>query len=133
LVFCAANSGAAHETLLIGTDGSMKFSPPEDALATIANLLDIYWRGLSRALPFFPESALNYANAHFSPSKNARSSSLDKARQTWRGSRWNGGVAEKNDLYYAFCFPDRDPLNGEFMELALEIFEPMLRNSALNP
>jgi exodeoxyribonuclease V gamma subunit len=133
LVFCAANSGAARETLLIGTDDSMKFSPPEGALATIADLLDIYWRGLSRALPFFPESALNYANAQFSPSKNARSSSLDKARQVWRGSRWNGGLAEKNDLYYAFCFPDRDPLNGEFMELALEIFEPMLRNSAVNP
>jgi exonuclease V gamma subunit len=111
----------------------MKFLPPQDALAIMAKLLEIYWRGLSRALPFFPESALIYASAELAPAKSARTSPLEKARLAWRGSKWNAGQAEKGDIYFAFCFPDRDPLNEEFMELALEVFGPMLRDSAPIP
>jgi exodeoxyribonuclease V gamma subunit len=133
LVFCAASSGTSGETLLIGTDDQMRFSRPEDAMATMAKLLEIYWRGLSRALPFFPESALIYATAKLAPAKGARTSPLEKARFAWRGSKWNGGQAEKGDVYFAFCFPGQDPLNEEFMELALEVFGPMLRNSAPIP
>jgi exodeoxyribonuclease V gamma subunit len=133
LVFCAASSGIAAETVLIGTDEGMKFSAPQDALAILAKILEIYWRGLSRALPFFPESALIYATAELSPAKSARTSPLEKARFAWRGSKWNGGQAEKGDIYFAFCFPDRDPLNEEFKELALEVFGPMLRDSATIP
>ncbi|MEA3204672.1 MAG: hypothetical protein QOG92_278, partial [Verrucomicrobiota bacterium] len=39
--------------------------------------------------------------------------------------------AEKNNTYYAYCFPDRDPLNEEFRLLALAVYEPMLRNSTV--
>jgi exodeoxyribonuclease V gamma subunit len=132
LVLCAADSGAAHETVLIGTDEMMKFSPAKEARTTIADLLEIYWRGLSRPLPFFPESALEYARAKLFPPKNSRSSPLEKAERTWHGSKWNAGPPEKICIYYAFCFPDPDPLHGEFTELALEVFGPMLRNAALN-
>ena len=79
VVLCAAASGAARETILIGTDDMMKFSPLEDARATIAKLLEIYWSGLSRALPFFPESALEYATAKLFPPKYSNSSPLGKA------------------------------------------------------
>ncbi len=133
LVLCAAGSDGDCETVLIGTDGIMKFSPVKETGATIAKLLEIYWRGLSRALPFFPESAFIYVNAVLSPPKDSRSSPLKKARQAWNGSKWNNDLAEKSDKYYAFCFPDRDPLNEEFMELALEVYEPMLRHSTVHP
>jgi exonuclease V gamma subunit len=111
----------------------MNFSPVKEAPAILAHLLEIYWRGLSRALPFFPATAFKYANAELSPSKYSKSSPLEKARRVWNGSKWNDGRPEKNDRYYAFCFPDPDPLNGEFTDLALEVFGPMLRNAALNP
>jgi exodeoxyribonuclease V gamma subunit len=53
---------------------------------------------------------------------------LHKARQVWQGSKWNG-EGEKKERYFACCFPpDSDPLDAEFETLALEVFEPMLRN-----
>jgi exodeoxyribonuclease V gamma subunit len=125
LARCAADSDAAPETVLIGVDEVVKFSPLENALAILANLLEIYWNGLSRPLPFFPLSALEYAKAKLSP--YAKTSPLNKARQAWYGSRGNND-GEKNDRYYDFCFPDGDPLDQEFTRLALEVFEPMLRN-----
>ena len=51
------------ETVLIGVDELVKFLPLKNALATLANLLEIYWSGLSRPLPFFPLSALEFAKA----------------------------------------------------------------------
>jgi exodeoxyribonuclease V gamma subunit len=125
LARCAADSDAAPETVLIGVDEVVKFSPLENALAILANLLEIYWNGLSRPLPFFPLSALEYAKAKLSP--YAKTSPANKARQAWYGSRGNND-GEKNDRYYDFCFPDGDPLDQEFTRLALEVFEPMLRN-----
>jgi exodeoxyribonuclease V gamma subunit len=133
LVLCAAGSDADCETVLIGSDGIMKFLPVKEPRATIVKLLEIYWRGLSRALPFFPESALIYATAVLFPPKDSKSSPLKKAHLTWNGSKWNDDLAEKSDKYYAFCFPGGEPLNEEFMKLALEVYEPMLRNSTVHP
>ncbi|MBV8068424.1 MAG: hypothetical protein JO270_00865, partial [Acidobacteriaceae bacterium] len=129
LALCAADPGTAHETVLLGSDeGGWKFSPVAEAQAVIASLLEIYWRGLSRPLPFFPESALAFAQAELFPKKNARSAPLDKARRTWNGSKWTG-PPEKSNRYYAFCFLAKDPLDGEFKELARQVFGPLLRNS----
>jgi exodeoxyribonuclease V gamma subunit len=105
----------------------VKFSPPKDALPILLNLLEIYWSGLSRPLPFFLLSALEYANAKLFPSQNAKASPLNKARQKWNGS-WGSGEGERRDRYYDFCFPNGEPLDQEFTKLALEILEPMLRN-----
>jgi exodeoxyribonuclease V gamma subunit len=131
LVRCAARPAAYCETILIGTDAIVRFSPVGEAHEEMAKLLEIYWRGLNRVLPFFPESALKYADAVVYPPKSAQSPPLTKARYAWNGSKWDDAPAEKNDKYYAFCFADRDPLNEEFMQLALEVYEPMLRNSTV--
>lgn len=130
LARCATNSDGAPETILIGVDELVKFLPLENALATLANLLEIYWSGLSRPLPFFPLSALEFAKAELFPSENARISPLKKAYRTWIGSRRNG-EGEKSNRYYDFCFPKQDPLDQEFIRLALEVLEPMLRNQRL--
>jgi exodeoxyribonuclease V gamma subunit len=131
LVHCAARPGSDCETILIGTDAIVRFSPVREAQEEIAKLLEIYWRGLNRVLPFFPESALKYADAVLFPPKGASSPPLNKARYTWNGSKWEDAPAEKNDIYYTFCFPDREPLNEEFMQLALEVYVPMLRSSTV--
>jgi exodeoxyribonuclease V gamma subunit len=131
LVYCAARPAADCQTILIGTDAIVRFSPIGEAHEELAKLLEIYWRGLNRVLPFFPESALKFADAVVYPPKNAQSPPVAKARHVWNGARWEDSPAEKNDTYYAFCFADRDPLNEEFMQLALEVYEPMLRNSTV--
>jgi exodeoxyribonuclease V gamma subunit len=127
LARCAADADAAPETVLIGVDEVVKFSPLKNALAVLLNLLEIYWSGLSRPLPFFLLSALEYANAKLFPSPNAKTSPLNKARQKWNGS-WSSGEGERKDRYYDFCFPNGEPLDQEFTKLALEVLEPMLRN-----
>lgn len=130
LARCAADSSSARETVLIGIGEVVKFLPLKDAPEIIAKLLEIYWHGLGLALPFFPASALEYATAELFPSPRTKTSPLHKARQAWNGSRWIG-EGEKSNRYYAFCFPDRDPLDEEFARLALGVFEPMLRNAKI--
>jgi exodeoxyribonuclease V gamma subunit len=138
VVHCASNPDASQETVLIGADELMRFAPLEDAPKILGMLLEIYWRGLSRVLPFFPSSALEYARVELSSSGAGRAPSTDKAlqraSQIWHGSGWNGDrkgdrKGEKDDSYYAFCFSDRDPLDDEFRALAMEVFEPMLRSA----
>jgi exodeoxyribonuclease V gamma subunit len=127
LARCATDSDAAPETVLIGIDEVVAFLPLKDPLSILAKLLGIYWNGLSRPLPFFPLSALEYATVKLSAPQNAKTSPLKRARLKWNDS-WGNGEGEKSDPYYTFCFHDRDPLDEEFENLALEIIEPMLRN-----
>jgi len=130
LVLCAVAFNPACETVLVGTDQIIRFSPVEEAQEILADLLDIYWRGLSRALPFFAGSALAYASEKVFPPKRSRSSPMERASRFWRGSNdWDEG----NDRYNLFCFPNENPLNNEFINLALEVFEPMLRNATIDP
>jgi len=128
LARCAASPDAANETLLVGEDEGMRFSPLANAPALLAALLEIYWRGLARPLPFFPESAFAYADAELNPSDRAKSSPLQKARVKWHGSEHNDS-GEKRDAYMAFCFGDHDPLDEAFTHLAQEVFGPMLKNA----
>jgi exodeoxyribonuclease V gamma subunit len=127
LARCAGDSGAACETVLVGTDEIVRFFPIEDASTMIRTLLEIYWRGLSRALPFFPLSGLEYAKARHLNSPSAKTTPLGKALKVWRGSsRTDEG--EKKNRYYSFVFSEGEPLDDEFTELAWQVFEPMLRN-----
>lgn len=127
LARCAADPEKAAKIALIGTDETVRFLPVENASTLLVKLLGIYWDGLSRGLPFFPASALAYADAELYPAPRARSTPLDKARGEWNGSEWTGS-GEKRDQYYAFCFADRDPLDETFTNLALAVYEPMLRH-----
>jgi exodeoxyribonuclease V gamma subunit len=132
LVHCAARVGEVCETILIGTEAIVRFSPVAEAHGELAKLLEIYWRGQNRVLPFFPESAHKFADAVVYPSKNAQSAPpLTKAGYVWNGAKWEDALAEKKDTYFDFCFADRDPLDEEFMQLALEVYEPMFRNSTV--
>jgi exodeoxyribonuclease V gamma subunit len=125
LALCAFDSDPARKTVLIGCDEIVRFSAVKEARAILADLLEIYWQGLSRALPFFPASALAYASEKLFPPKRSKSPPMNRALAAWGESNgWNEG----NDPYNLFCFPGATPLNDEFVSLALRIFEPLLRN-----
>jgi exodeoxyribonuclease V gamma subunit len=128
LAWCAASPGAANETLLVGEDQCVRFSPVADAPGLLATLLEIYWRGLVSPLPFFPESAFIYADAKIRPSARAKTSPIQKARAKWNGSEFTG-CGEKTDAYMAFCFTTLDPLDDAFACLAVEVLGPMLINA----
>lgn len=98
------------------------FEPVEEGGEILEGLLNLYWEGLRRPLRFFPESSWIYAQERLSK-KSASDASLKSARKVWEGG-WNRG--ESQDLSYHFCFGEGDPLNLEFEEIALEVFEPLL-------
>jgi len=113
-------------SLLIGTDKICEFSRIEEAGRIIEELLETYLNGLTIPLHFFPESSYKYAEQKILKGKSD-DAALMAAMQTWQGNDF-GSRAENNDLYYQACFRNTDPLDNEFKELALKIFEPILIN-----
>ena len=90
--------------------------------APLEALLELYWRGLQTPLPFFPESALEFAAKQ--DAKGAPP--LERARAIWRGNV--RAKAEGADAAFQLCFggAEANPLDAEFEQLALAIYAPML-------
>jgi exodeoxyribonuclease V gamma subunit len=125
LALCASAPAVPITTVLAGQEETMTFQPLQDAPAQLAKLLALYWRGLEIPLPFFPRSALAYAQTV--TSTRARSTPLEKARKEWNNDHESGG--EKYDASFAYCFGNRDPIDAEFEKLATEIFVPILNHA----
>lgn len=123
LVLNAAGAqGYPVETVLIMTDRAVTFRPVADPRAVLQSLLELYWQGLTRPLPFFPESALAYATA-----KTARD--LSKARSKWEDG-FNDIPGEGSDPYFRLCFGKTEPFSAEFERVARIILEPLLLHSS---
>ena len=98
--------------LACARDGSPEWfvlGPVADPAPLLRDLLDRYRMGLTRPLPFFPKTALAWAEA--APGK-----AMSKARAAWTSSEWSRG--EDADPAYAWFFADRDPLDEPFIEQA---------------
>lgn len=141
LALCAQRSGSdpkggegseEHSSVLLAKDAEARFAPiaSDEAVARLAELLAVFWRGLAQPVPFFPASAWEYARAKFYPSPRARSSPLAKARSAWAGN--DRAPGERNDPCFARCFGSGDgdgnaePLGTEFQETAETVFKPLL-------
>lgn len=110
------------QTILVCEDRTFRYSPVKDTEACLHTLLAIYWRGMSKPLHFFPESSLAYAE------QTAKGTDPEKAIRAARG-KWDAfEYAEKENSYYDLCFRKIDPLDAEFRELAMAVYEPMLRH-----
>jgi exodeoxyribonuclease V gamma subunit len=117
----AALPGYPLETVLIMTDKALLLSPVADAGGLLQSILELYWLGLTRPLPFFPESALAYATAK--PPWD-----INKARSKWNDS-YSGAPGEGSDPCFRLCFAGEDPYNGEFERIARTVMEPVLLHS----
>jgi exodeoxyribonuclease V gamma subunit len=110
------------ETVIVGEDKAFRYSQVEDTETCLRYLLNIYWKGLRKPLHFFPESSLAYAE------QAAKGTDPQKAMRTAK-NKWDAfEYAEKEDAYYDLCFRQIEPLDTEFRELAMTIFEPMLKH-----
>ncbi len=119
--------GYPRESLLAGLRDSewctVTFGPVEQCREHLEFLLRIYWSGLCRPLPFFPESSFRYAEqliVRDAPPEKA----LARARGAWTGSDFHRG--ESRDLSYQLCFKGVEPLAGDFESLAAAVFGPLL-------
>ncbi len=97
----------------------------------LRGLLQLYWRGLSEPLPFFPRSSLAFVEQMLN-NKNGPSP-LQKAQAKWRRSPepWEpdrGERPEADDPHFRFVFRNvAEPLDDDFQQLALQIFVPVLK------
>lgn len=100
----------------VAHDANFRLNPVSTATELLRELLAHYWEGLHRPLPFFPKSALRYAQANKDP--------LANARQAWLSNDYQRGEAD--DRYFQLVFAGTDPLDEEFERLAQLVFAPML-------
>ena len=130
LLLCTiADNEFQKKTMLICRDAVWKFSPVNESEPILKGLLSRYWDGLSKPLPFFPESAYGYASDILKKQKSEYDA-LRSARNRWRGSDFNRGESE--DPYFRRCFGTTDPLDEYFKTLSLEIFASMFEYLSRN-
>ena len=92
-------------------------APVADPEVHLNRLLDLYWQGLSRPLPFFPETSLAWAKA--APGREE-----ERARPVWAGNFQRAG--EGADPAYTYFYSPADlPLSPEFAALTT-LFTPIL-------
>jgi exodeoxyribonuclease V gamma subunit len=122
--------GLPRTSMLLGLDGRWQYAsmPPTDAQSLLTQLLEVYWIGLCRPLKFFPQISYGYARAM--QAGRPRETALNAARQAWEGSGSgeNHRSGEGEEPYLALCFAAQDPLDEEFMQLAVRIFDPVLEH-----
>jgi len=93
------------------------FSPVDNALEILGDLVSLYREGMTRALAFFPRSAWAYVATTGDP-KTA-------SARAWQGSEYKTGEGE--NMYYALAFRDTwdTVLVGEFPRLAARVYGPL--------
>ena len=118
----ATTSGYEPTTFLAGKDKVYKFTPLPGSKKHLQKILMHYWHGLSEPLHFFPNSSFAFANEIFKGKNNDQA--LRRARAAWEGSDFIQG--EKNDPYFRLCFRETEPFSRQFIDLAKELFLPLL-------
>jgi exodeoxyribonuclease V gamma subunit len=113
-------------TTLLCEDSRREFTPPADAHALLAALLELYWQGLRAPLKFFPESALKFAETERTARRANSASPFDKARGEWEGNEFNDIKGEREDAAFDLCFRHEEALDETFAAHARAIFGPVL-------
>jgi len=91
------------------------YQPVADARTQLTQLLSLYREGLSRPLPFYPETSWHTARGETS-----------KALSAWNRDDFNTRKSESEDDYIALAMRGREALGEEHRELAKRIYEPLI-------
>ncbi|MCP4159227.1 MAG: exodeoxyribonuclease V subunit gamma [Deltaproteobacteria bacterium] len=103
------------------------FGQIDDPRPYIMTLLNIYWNGLRSPLHFFPDSSYEYSSLLFEKGKDS-DYAVKKSKERYHGSNFNAGE-KKFDSYGDICFRNYDPIDSQFEDLAVKIFEPYFKYS----
>ena len=131
LALChAAGPGSQPTSFLICKDSALQFTPVPDSKGLLANLLNLFQWGLEAPIHFFPATAYEYAARKLNKAGSDQAA-LAKAKLKWRGGESSRKYTpvESDDPYYDLCFRRKDPLDDEFKEIAMTVFQPILMNS----
>jgi exodeoxyribonuclease V gamma subunit len=118
----STEGGSAPVALLADKKSLWTLTPVEQPARHLEALLELYAAGMCAPLPFFPESALAFAQAVY---EEKRDTAIEKARQAWRGRKDFPG--ERDDPWFSRCFGP-EPLGAEFEGHATGVFIPLLQH-----
>lgn len=110
-------------SLLFGKDGCVVFEPVPDGGKPLEDLVLIFENGLVKPVHFFPDTSLAYARAVIERN-TSQEAATGSARRVWQGDG-EYFAGESDDAYYRRLFEGQDPLDEEFRDLALTVFEPL--------
>lgn len=111
LNFADAETYPKRSTLVMLKE-SVTLQPVEESKALLEVLLNRYWQGLKMPLHFFPRSSLAYAKKR----------EIKSAEAQWNNDKFPESV----DPAYRLCFGNDSPLDGEFEEVASDVFQGYL-------
>jgi exodeoxyribonuclease V gamma subunit len=115
LLNVAREKGYPLQSMLIASDSTLELLPVEQAAETLSNLLDLYCEGMTRPLPFFPETSWVYL-------KEGR----QKAERSWNGDKRIGFPGERDNQAVALCWGGEEPWGEEFISLAERVYGPLV-------
>ncbi|WPL15742.1 Exodeoxyribonuclease V gamma chain [Thiorhodovibrio winogradskyi] len=114
LVLCAAApAGVKASTAYVAEDVTLMLDAVQDPVDQLADLLALYWEGLSRPVPFFPATSFAWCDQQ-----------TDEAvANSWDGGYYAAG--ESQELAVRMAFRGQDALADPFKALALRIYQPI--------
>ena len=126
LLLCTiGDSRCTQKTTLLGSNLVYEFDPVQNPEEILEYLLQVYWKGLSEPVHFFPATSYKYAHLLLVKEKTEYDA-LGNARKTWEGNDFNPG--ESNDLYFDLCFREIDPMDDEFERISTEVYRPIFEH-----
>jgi exodeoxyribonuclease V gamma subunit len=125
IVSALIESKGSLRSFLLCKDAVWEFTPVISALDILKSLLDIYWKGMSAPLHFFPVSSFEYVY-QILQKKRTQPGALNAAQRKWRGSDFSRGESE--DPYFERSFGKNDPLDKDFEIISVNILSPLLNH-----
>lgn len=93
----------------------------------LANLLELYWKGLHEKIPLFTETSYAYARAIIEEDKD-HPEALKKAEQKWKDSYY-GPPGEGSDPFINILYDNIEVIDSQsFKDLSIKVWEPVLLN-----
>ncbi len=117
-------------TILITNDAVVTFSPEQNARAMLNNLIELFIKGLTVPLSFFPQCSWEYAEALLRKQKT-NDEALIIAYKSWSSESKYTVHKESEDPYIQICFSDKNPIDQKFTEITQQVFNPLINNLLL--
>jgi len=114
-----APEGVAKNSQLFTEDNEYQLSPVANAAELLQPLVDLYWQGLNQPVAYFSNTSFAFAKATLNGGRAVPENAMLAA---WNGNQFMAGEAD--DLYHQQIY-QTSPLNDEFKELALKVFQPL--------
>ena len=124
VIFCVVVEGKPPlKSFLLCKDAAWEFAPVSNSTDILNDLLELFWKGMSEPLHFFPESSFEYAR-RLLLKHHRKPEALNAAKNKWTGSDFARG--ESQDPYFERCFGRTDPFDDEFEKISEKVFAPLL-------